>query len=32
VLQAMDIHALPAIRAIEPGEAAYAPTELLCPA
>jgi anthranilate phosphoribosyltransferase len=31
VLQAMNIHALPAIRAIEPGEAAYAPTELLCP-
>jgi anthranilate phosphoribosyltransferase len=31
VLQAMDIHALPAIRAIQPGEAAYAPTELLCP-
>src|SRR6478735_339054 len=31
VLQAMDIHALPAIRAVEPGEAAYAPTELLCP-
>src|SRR5688572_13199678 len=31
VLQALDIHALPGIRAIEPGEAAYAPTELLCP-
>jgi anthranilate phosphoribosyltransferase len=31
VLQAMDIHALPAIRAIAPGEAAYAPTELLSP-
>ncbi|MEZ0309413.1 MAG: DNA-binding protein YbiB [Ramlibacter sp.] len=31
VLQAMDIHALPSIRAIAPGEAAYAPTELLSP-
>lgn len=31
VLQALDIHALPAIRAIAPGEAAYVPTELLCP-
>jgi anthranilate phosphoribosyltransferase len=31
VLQALDIHALPSIRAVEPGEAAYAPTELLCP-
>ncbi|ROZ71524.1 DNA-binding protein YbiB [Ramlibacter sp. WS9] len=31
VLQALDIHALPAIRAIAPGEAAYAPTELLSP-
>jgi anthranilate phosphoribosyltransferase len=31
VLQALDIHALPAIRAISPGEAAYVPTELLCP-
>ena len=31
VLQALGIHALPAVRAIEPGEAAYVPTELLCP-
>jgi len=31
VLQAMDIQPLPSIRAIAPGEAAYAPTELLCP-
>jgi anthranilate phosphoribosyltransferase len=31
VLQALDIHALLSIRAVEPGEAAYAPTELLCP-
>ncbi|NPC56869.1 DNA-binding protein YbiB [Caenimonas soli] len=31
VLQAMDIHALPGVRAIAPGEAAYVPTELLCP-
>jgi anthranilate phosphoribosyltransferase len=31
VLQALDIHALPAVRAIEPGEAAYVPTELLSP-
>jgi anthranilate phosphoribosyltransferase len=30
VLQALDIHALPAIRAIAPGEAVYVPTELLC--
>lgn len=31
VLQALDIHALAAIRAIAPGEAAFVPTELLCP-
>jgi anthranilate phosphoribosyltransferase len=31
VLQALDIHALPAIRAIAPGEAVFVPTELLCP-
>src|SRR5690349_19154598 len=31
VLQALDIHALPAIRAIAPGEAVFMPTELLCP-
>ena len=31
VLQALGIHALPSIRAIAPGEAAYVPTELLCP-
>jgi anthranilate phosphoribosyltransferase len=31
VLQALGIAALPAIRAIVPGEAAFAPTELLCP-
>jgi anthranilate phosphoribosyltransferase len=31
VLQALGIHPLPAIRAIAPGEAAYAPTELLLP-
>ncbi len=31
VLRALDIHALPAIRAIAPGEAAYVPTELLSP-
>jgi anthranilate phosphoribosyltransferase len=29
VLQALDIHALPAIRAIAPGEAVFVPTELL---
>jgi anthranilate phosphoribosyltransferase len=31
VLRALDIHALPAIRAIVPGEAVFVPTELLCP-
>jgi anthranilate phosphoribosyltransferase len=31
VLQALGIAALPAIRAVQPGEAAFAPTELLCP-
>ena len=31
VLQAMDVHALHAVRAIAPGEAVYVPTELLCP-
>ncbi|MDB5882723.1 MAG: anthranilate phosphoribosyltransferase 2 [Ramlibacter sp.] len=31
VLQALGIAALPSIRAIQPGEAAFAPTELLCP-
>jgi anthranilate phosphoribosyltransferase len=31
VLQALDIAALTSIRAVEPGEAAFAPTELLCP-
>jgi anthranilate phosphoribosyltransferase len=31
VLQALGIAALPSIRAIEPGEAVFAPTELLCP-
>ncbi|MDB5875263.1 MAG: anthranilate phosphoribosyltransferase 2 [Ramlibacter sp.] len=31
VLQALDIHALPSIRAIANGEAAYVPTELLSP-
>ena len=31
VLQALGIAALPSIRAVEPGEAAFAPTELLCP-
>ena len=31
VLNALGIAALPSIRAIEPGEAAFAPTELLCP-
>ena len=31
VLKELDIHALPAIRAIAPGEAVYVPTELLCP-
>jgi anthranilate phosphoribosyltransferase len=31
VLQALGIHPLPAVRAIAPGEAAYVPTELLCP-
>jgi len=31
VLQALDIHALPAIRPIAPGEAVFVPTELLCP-
>ncbi|MRD47847.1 DNA-binding protein YbiB [Caenimonas koreensis] len=31
VLEALGIHALPAIRAIEPGEVAYVPTELLSP-
>ncbi|HSV35021.1 MAG TPA: DNA-binding protein YbiB [Ramlibacter sp.] len=31
VLQALGIHPLTAIRAIQPGEAAYAPTELLSP-
>lgn len=31
VLRGLDVHALPSIRAIEPGEAAFVPTELLCP-
>ena len=31
VLQALGIAALPSIRAITPGEAAFTPTELLCP-
>ena len=31
VLQALGIAALPSIRAVMPGEAAFAPTELLCP-
>jgi anthranilate phosphoribosyltransferase len=31
VLQALGIHPLPAIRAVAPAEAAYAPTELLSP-
>ena len=31
VLKELGIHALPAIRAVAPGEAVYAPTELLCP-
>jgi anthranilate phosphoribosyltransferase len=31
VLQALGIHPLPGVRAIEPGEAAFVPTELLCP-
>ncbi|WP_048440612.1 DNA-binding protein YbiB [Caenimonas sp. SL110] len=31
VLQALGIHALESIRAIAPGEAAFVPTELLCP-
>jgi anthranilate phosphoribosyltransferase len=31
VLQALGIHALTSVRAIEAGEVAYAPTELLCP-
>jgi anthranilate phosphoribosyltransferase len=31
VLQALDIAALSSMRAIAPGEAAFAPTELLCP-
>ncbi len=31
VLAALDMRALPAVRAIAPGEVAYAPTELLCP-
>jgi anthranilate phosphoribosyltransferase len=31
VLQALGIAALPSIRALMPGEAAFAPTELLCP-
>lgn len=31
VLDALGIHALPALRAIEPGEAAYVPTEMLSP-
>lgn len=31
VLQALGIAALPSIRVIMPGEAAFAPTELLCP-
>jgi anthranilate phosphoribosyltransferase len=32
VLAALGIHAMGQIRAIEPGEAAFVPTELLCPA
>jgi anthranilate phosphoribosyltransferase len=31
VLKALDIHALPSLRTIDTHEAAYAPTELLCP-
>jgi anthranilate phosphoribosyltransferase len=31
VLEALGIRPLPAIRAIAPGEAVYAPTELICP-
>ena len=31
VLQALDIHALASVRRVEPGEAAYVPTELLSP-
>ncbi len=31
VLQALDVHALPAIRPLARGEVAFAPTELLCP-
>ncbi|MES2631811.1 MAG: DNA-binding protein YbiB [Pseudomonadota bacterium] len=31
VLEALGIHALESIRAIAPGEAAFVPTELLCP-
>jgi anthranilate phosphoribosyltransferase len=31
VLEALDLHALREIRTIEPGEAAFVPTELLCP-
>jgi anthranilate phosphoribosyltransferase len=31
VLEALGIHALPAVRAVAPGEVVYAPTELLCP-
>lgn len=31
VLKALDIHALPALRTIDTYEAAFAPTELLCP-
>jgi anthranilate phosphoribosyltransferase len=31
VLKALDIHALPALRTIDTHEAAFAPTELLCP-
>jgi anthranilate phosphoribosyltransferase len=31
VLQALGIAALPSIRAVSPGEAAFVPTELLCP-
>ena len=31
VLKALDIHALETVRKVEPGEAAYLPTEMLCP-
>jgi anthranilate phosphoribosyltransferase len=31
VMRALGLHPLEAVRAIEPGEAAYLPTELLCP-